>query len=69
LLYCGKFTNLYFWRTYEGQEVDLVEEKGGQLIGWEIKQKRKGGKQPKDWADYTNSTWREVDRENYWEFL
>jgi hypothetical protein len=39
------------------------------LIGWEIKQKRKGGKQPKDWASYTNSTWREVDRENYWEFL
>jgi predicted AAA+ superfamily ATPase len=65
----GYKTNLYFWRTYEGQEVDLVEEKGGQLIGWEIKQKRKGGKQPKDWASYTNSTWREVDRENYWEFL
>ena len=65
----GYKTNLYFWRTYEGQEVDLVEDKGGELIGWEIKLKRKGRKQPKDWGLYKNSSWKEVDRENYWEFI
>ena len=46
----GYKTNLYFWRTYEGQEVYLVEDKGGELIGWEIKLKRRGRRQPKDWG-------------------
>ena len=63
----GYKTNLYFWRTYEGQEVDLVEDKGGELIGWEIKLKGKRRKQPKDWGLYKNSIWREIDRENFWE--
>lgn len=65
----GYKTNLYFWRTYEGQEVDLVEDKGGELIGWEIKLKRRGRRQPKDWGRYENSSWEEVDRENYWEII
>ena len=65
----GYKTNLYFWRTYEGQEVDLVEEKDGRLIGWEIKWRRKAKKQPKDWGRYLNSSWQEVDRENFWEVI
>jgi len=65
----GYKTNFYFWRTYEGQEVDLVEDKGGKLIGWEIKLKSKGRKQPKDWGRYENSSWVEVDRENFWEMI
>lgn len=65
----GYKTNLYFWRTYEGQEVDLVEDKNGKLIGWEIKLKRRGRKQPKDWSLYKNSSWQEIDRENYWELI
>ncbi|MDO8569987.1 MAG: ATP-binding protein [Candidatus Daviesbacteria bacterium] len=65
----GYKTNLYFWRTYEGQEVDLVEDKGGELIGWEIKLKRKGKKQPKDWGLYKNSSWKEIDKENFWELM
>lgn len=63
----GYKTNLYFWRTYEGQEVDLVEEKMGKLFGWEIKLKGKRKKQPKDWGLYKNSSWIEIDRENFWE--
>ena len=65
----GYKTNLYFWRTYEGQEVDLVEEKNGKLIGWEIKWRGKAKKQPKDWGRYLNSSWQEVDRENFWEVI
>jgi len=63
----GHKTNLYFWRTYEGQEVDLVEDKGGELKGLEIKLKSKSRKQPKDWGLYQNSSWEVIDRENYWE--
>lgn len=29
--------NAYFWRTYDGQEIDLVEEREGQLYGYECK--------------------------------
>ncbi len=65
----GYKTNLYFWRTYEGQEVDLVEDKGGELKGIEIKIKSKNRKQPKDWGLYKNSSWQEVDKENFLDFL
>jgi len=65
----GYKTNFYFWRTYEGQEVDLVEDKGGKLSGWEIKLKSKGKKQPKDWGRYKNSSYCEIDRDNFWEMM
>ncbi|NCP16384.1 ATP-binding protein [bacterium] len=29
--------NLYFWRTYDGKEIDYLEEEGGQLTGFECK--------------------------------
>jgi hypothetical protein len=34
-------SNMYFWRTYDGAEIDLVEEKGGKLIAFEFKWKQK----------------------------
>ena len=30
-------TNMYFWRTYDGAEIDLVEETGGMLKAFEFK--------------------------------
>jgi predicted AAA+ superfamily ATPase len=29
--------NAFFWRTYAGQEIDLVEEREGRLFGYELK--------------------------------
>jgi predicted AAA+ superfamily ATPase len=63
----GYKTNYYFWRTYQGQEVDLVEDKGGELKGWEIKLKAKIRKQPKDWGKYPNASWAQINRDNFWE--
>ena len=65
----GYKTNYYFWRTYQGQEVDLVEDKGGELAGWEIKLKGKDGKQPKDWGLYHHSTWKIINKENFWDVM
>lgn len=65
----GFKTNYYFWRTYDKQEIDLVEDKGGKLHGWEIKWSEKNKKPPKAWTDYKNSTWQEINRENYFEIL
>lgn len=31
------FSNFYFWRTYDGAEIDLVEEVDGKIIAYEFK--------------------------------
>ncbi len=31
------FSNFYFWRTYDGAEIDLVEESDGKIGAWEFK--------------------------------
>ena len=36
-LYAGRHAESYFWRTYDGQEIDLIEERGGRLDGTEMK--------------------------------
>jgi hypothetical protein len=35
--YAGRAANSYFWRTYDQKEIDLVEERGGALYGYEFK--------------------------------
>jgi predicted AAA+ superfamily ATPase len=36
-VYHQEHINFYFWRTYDGAEVDLVEEKNGKYRAWEFK--------------------------------
>ena len=38
--------NLYFWRTHTGAELDLVEERDGELIGYECKWGRTRARSP-----------------------
>ncbi|MDP3983171.1 MAG: ATP-binding protein [bacterium] len=35
--YLQTSVNHYFWRTYDQQEIDLIEEKGGKITGHEMK--------------------------------
>lgn len=44
--------NQYFWRTYEGAEIDLVEEMQGSLFAYEIKSGRSSPKKPPEWKNY-----------------
>jgi uncharacterized protein len=37
LEYKQNYVNTYFWRTYDGAEIDLVEEKDGVFNTWEFK--------------------------------
>ena len=39
--YSKRLINMYFWRTYDGAEIDLVEEKDGKLNALEFKWKQK----------------------------
>ncbi len=62
--------NFYFWRTYEQQEIDLVEEKTGKIEAFEIKWKNTRSKPPKAWRDaYPNSGWTSITKDNFIQFL
>ncbi len=65
-----KPANFYFWRTYDQQEIDLIEEREGKLRGYEVKWKNKSVKVPKEWLrEYDNSSFEVVHRENYSSFI
>ena len=51
-LYYGPRANRYFWRTYEGNEIDLIEERDGILYGYEMKWKHNNKtRAPKLWHE------------------
>lgn len=61
----------YFWRTYDGQEIDIVEEREGKLFGYEIKwAEQPKAKIPKDWLKtYKNAEFTVIARDNYLKFI
>lgn len=69
--YKSIFSPIYFWRTYDGQEVDLVEEYSGKLFGFEIKWSENAKiKIPKDWKKaYPNAEYSFINKENYLDFI
>ena len=63
-------SNIYFWRTHDRQEIDLVEERGGKLYGIEIKWSSKKARPPHGWPTaYPNAEFTTINRENYLEFI
>jgi predicted AAA+ superfamily ATPase len=65
-----RFTNRYFWRTWDKQEVDFVEEAGGNFQAVEIKWNKAKKFPPKAWREnYPNSRRVGVDKSNYWQFI
>lgn len=68
--YSAISANNYFWRTYDRKEIDLVEERGGKLYGYEIKWGGKLSKPPKDWlATYKNASFEVINQDNYLNFI
>ncbi len=64
------FSNDYFWRTYDHQEIDLIEERDGNLFGFEFKYKPKKTKAPKAWSKaYPEALFQVVSKENFLGFL
>ncbi len=51
LAYQGTLGSVYFWRTYSGAEVDLVEEREGKLFGSEYKWGSKRVRPPKSFLN------------------
>lgn len=68
------FVNSYFWRTYDQQEIDIVEEEGiatGGLAAFECKWSPTAKHStPKAWKEaYPNVPLQVIHRENYSEFF
>jgi len=64
--YQGTLSNAYFWRTYGGAEVDLVEERGGKLFGFEYKWGQKRIRPPKSFlSSYPEATFDVVTPQNF----
>jgi predicted AAA+ superfamily ATPase len=64
-------TNNYFWRTYDQQELDWLEERGEALAGFEFKwNENKKSKIPAAFAKaYPEATFEVVNRSNYLDFI
>lgn len=66
LAYQGALASVYFWRTYSGAEVDLVEESGGKLAAFEYKWQPKRVRSPQTFLDtYPGSTFAVITPENF----
>ena len=66
-IYCNQF----FWRTLQQQEIDYVEERGGDFVAFEFKWNKKAKpKFPKTFtSSYPNATMKLITPDNFEEFI
>ena len=65
-----QLSRIYFWRTYDRQEIDLVEERGESLSAFEMKWKHQSKGAPKAWKNaYPDSTFKVISPESYLAFV
>ena len=69
--YHSPYANMYFWRTYDKQEIDLVEEHDGKLYGYEFEwSENKAVPAPKNWVNsYPDASFAVIHSGNYQELI
>ena len=69
--YTNFYGNHYFWRTYQGQEVDFIEEIENKLSAFEAKwSSKKKITIPKTLKEkYPNTSFHVITPENYLEYI
>jgi predicted AAA+ superfamily ATPase len=69
--YMPLYANMYFWRTYSQQEIDLVEEHGGKFHGYEFKwSQKKPSSPPSNWVSaYPDAEYKVITPTNYSGFV
>ena len=66
----GLHKEFYFWRTYDKQEIDLIEENTDNLTALEFKWGNKIPNVPKVFQEaYPHAEFYVVNRDNYLEFV
>ncbi len=62
--------NNFFWRTYDGQEIDWVEERDGKLFAYEIKWKSIPMRVPAAWSKaYPEADFNLITQDNYLDWV
>jgi predicted AAA+ superfamily ATPase len=68
--YTSMLVNNYFWRTYDRQEIDWIEERSGKLFAYEFKWKIHKSKIPKGWEKaYPESEFNVINQDNYMDWI
>jgi len=68
--YHFKLINSYFWRTYDQQEIDLIEEAEGNMQAWETKWKEQKVKAPAAFSKaYPGAPFNIIHQNNYLPFI
>lgn len=69
--YNDRAANIYFWRTYDQKEIDLIEERDGKLFGFEFKWQGEIKKSNKDefLQTYQNAEVQTINKTNFETFL
>jgi predicted AAA+ superfamily ATPase len=68
--YLKRRVNTYFWRTYDQQEIDLVEESGTDLSAFKFKWNKSKVKIPTAWKNnYADATFEVICKDDYLDFV
>ena len=68
--YHEHYTNNYFWRTVQKQEIDFIEESGGKIKAYEFKWKHRGrNKIPKSFIENYKAQGTTIDKDNFRDFV
>jgi len=69
--YTDMLVQNYFWRTYDQQELDWIEDRGGKLHAYELKwNTRKKAKIPTAFAkNYPDSNYEVITPDNYYKWI
>lgn len=60
----------HFWRTYDGAEIDLVEQKEGDIHAFEIKYNKSRNKPPSSWSEnFKDYTFNTITINNFYNFF
>ncbi len=60
----------YFWRTRQNQEIDYIEERGGEILSWELNGTKKQKQRfPKTFTNTYHSETTVIHRENFEDFV
>ncbi len=70
-MYCESFAQLYFWRTHDQKEIDLIEEEDGMIRAFEFKwNPRAKSRVPEPFIKtYSPSDFTVVTPDNFWNFV
>lgn len=66
----NEYASYYFWRSYSGQEVDLLEEHNGTISAFEFKWGNNKYKTPSVFkVNYPDVPYNVINKSNFWDFV